>query len=115
MTTRSTILGAILCGCSLSATAGDWLQFRGTASNSVAFDNLPIDIASDDSIAWTATLPGRGPSSPIVVGNRVWDYIANPDNALHYMSGVTRWEVEGDRRIAIARLVRGLAVSASTT
>ena len=22
-----------------------------------------------------------------------WDYIVNPDNALHFMSGVTRWEV----------------------
>lgn len=27
----------------------------------------------------------------------VWDYIADPSNALHYMHGVTRWEVQGDR------------------
>src|SRR5215207_1286335 len=29
---------------------------------------------------------------------QVWDYLAEPNNALHFMSGVTRWEVEGDRR-----------------
>jgi len=28
----------------------------------------------------------------------IWDYLAEPNNALHFMSGVTRWEVEGDRR-----------------
>ncbi len=27
----------------------------------------------------------------------VWDYITEPSNALHYMSGVTRWEVQGEQ------------------
>ena len=27
----------------------------------------------------------------------VWDYLAEPENYLHFMSGVTRWEVAGDR------------------
>jgi uncharacterized membrane protein len=26
----------------------------------------------------------------------VWDYVTDPSNALHYMSGVTRWEVCSD-------------------
>jgi uncharacterized membrane protein len=26
----------------------------------------------------------------------IWDYIENPDNWLHFMSGVTRWDSEGD-------------------
>jgi uncharacterized membrane protein len=26
----------------------------------------------------------------------VWDYVTEPSNALHYMSGVTRWESVGD-------------------
>jgi uncharacterized membrane protein len=29
---------------------------------------------------------------------QIWDYIADPSNALHFMSGVTRWEVEGEQR-----------------
>jgi uncharacterized membrane protein len=27
----------------------------------------------------------------------VWDYIADPENYLRFMSGITRWEVTGDR------------------
>jgi uncharacterized membrane protein len=27
----------------------------------------------------------------------VWDYITEPANALHFMSGVTRWEVQGEQ------------------
>ena len=26
----------------------------------------------------------------------VWDYVTDPSNALHYMSGVTRWEVSSE-------------------
>jgi carbon monoxide dehydrogenase subunit G len=37
-----------------------------------------------------------------------WDYIANPDNALHYLSGVTRWEVEGDKRVGLGARYRML-------
>jgi len=28
----------------------------------------------------------------------VWDYISDPSNYLHFMSGVTRWEVVSDHR-----------------
>jgi uncharacterized membrane protein len=28
----------------------------------------------------------------------VWDYITEPSNYLHFMSGITRWEVAGDKR-----------------
>ena len=38
----------------------------------------------------------------------VWDYIADPDNALHFMSGVTRWEVEGEQRIGLGARYRML-------
>lgn len=38
----------------------------------------------------------------------IWDYIADPANALHYMSGVTRWEVEGERRSGLGARYRML-------
>ena len=28
----------------------------------------------------------------------VWDYVSDLDNVMHFMSGITRWEVDGDRR-----------------
>src|SRR5438045_6585354 len=29
---------------------------------------------------------------------RVWNYLAEPSNYLHFMSGITRWEVADDKR-----------------
>jgi uncharacterized membrane protein len=28
----------------------------------------------------------------------IWDYVTDPGNSLHFMSGVTRWEVQGEQR-----------------
>ncbi len=61
---------------SASAAFADWRQFRGNDSSSVVADaNLPIEWAEGDSaknIAWKIALPGRGLSSPIIVGDRVF-------------------------------------------
>jgi uncharacterized membrane protein len=42
-----------------------------------------------------------------------WDYIVNPDNALHFLSGVTRWEVVGEQRIGIGARYRMLIKAGS--
>ena len=36
------------------------------------------------------------------------DYITDPENALHFISGITRWEVEGERRIGLGARYRML-------
>lgn len=60
-------------GFSISAVAGDWRQFRGTESNGLGDDTLPpTKWSATENIAWKAVLPGRGLSSPIIVGNRVY-------------------------------------------
>jgi uncharacterized membrane protein len=38
----------------------------------------------------------------------IWDYITDPDNYLHFMSGVTRWEVDGEPRSGIGARYRML-------
>ena len=54
-----------------AALAADWPQFRGPGGGSSVGDvPLPTEITAD-SIAWKVELPGRGPSSPIVVDGRV--------------------------------------------
>ena len=59
-----------------SSIFADWRQFRGNDSSGVEADaNLPIEWAEGDSaknIAWKIALPGRGLSSPIIVGDRVF-------------------------------------------
>ncbi len=59
----------------LAARAADWPQFRGPDSRSVSDSAQPPAQWSDSdgqNVAWKVKLPGRGPSSPIVVGSRVF-------------------------------------------
>lgn len=50
----------------------DWKQFRGTDNSSIGDANdLPTTFGENANIAWTKSLPGRGLSSPIVIGERV--------------------------------------------
>jgi outer membrane protein assembly factor BamB len=52
-------------------TGADWPQFRGADSSGVSADqNAPKTIS--DNISWSAELPGRGLSGPIVVGDKVF-------------------------------------------
>jgi outer membrane protein assembly factor BamB len=59
-------------GSDRAARADDWPQFRGPHSNSVAAESAgPARWDAEQMVAWKIELPGRGPSSPIVVGDRV--------------------------------------------
>ncbi|MDB6153610.1 MAG: afsK 2 [Chthoniobacteraceae bacterium] len=54
---------------SFPSFAGDWPQFRGPNSGGVAADaTIPTKLK----IEWSAPLPGRGLSSPIIVGEKVF-------------------------------------------
>lgn len=51
------------------ASAGDWPQFRGPdSSGTVADATLP----TQPKIQWSASLPGRGLASPIIIGEKVF-------------------------------------------
>jgi outer membrane protein assembly factor BamB len=59
----------------LAQPSSDWLEFRNNGgTSSIANAELPTewDVATGENVAWRAELPGRGVSSPIVVGNRVF-------------------------------------------
>jgi uncharacterized membrane protein len=36
----------------------------------------------------------------------VWDYLAEPENWLHFMAGVTRWEIAGEQRSGLGARYR---------
>ncbi|MEE2642579.1 MAG: PQQ-binding-like beta-propeller repeat protein [Planctomycetota bacterium] len=57
-----------------SAAADDWRQWRGPSGNGKAAPDEapPLRWSSDSSIVWKTALPGRGHSSPTVVGNRIF-------------------------------------------
>lgn len=50
-------------------------------------------------------------AAEIVIGappSRVWETLSDPSRALHYMSGITRWEVVGDQRDGLGARYRML-------
>ena len=72
MMTRFTTLFVVLLNSSLGAQ-DHWPQFRGAESRGIASNpNLPIRWSASENVEWKTDLPGRGWSSPIVWGNRVF-------------------------------------------
>lgn len=58
---------------SFSVTAGDWPQFRGPSGQGLATERgLPLTWSESTNIQWKSAVPGRGWSSPVVAGERVW-------------------------------------------
>jgi outer membrane protein assembly factor BamB len=56
-----------------SATVTNWPQFRGSDALGVADNaNLPDRWSTNEAVAWKMAVPGRGWSSPIVWGDRVF-------------------------------------------
>ena len=71
---RAVLAALVGWGCLLphQAPAADWRQFRGPQGAAVEEDlELPAVLDIQRQVAWKAPLPGRGVSSPIVVGDRV--------------------------------------------
>lgn len=66
------LLFALLFSIAAVADGADWLQFRGTDSLSSANAELPTALDGKTHIAWKSALPGRGLSSPLIVGDRVF-------------------------------------------
>ncbi|WP_166819699.1 outer membrane protein assembly factor BamB family protein [Thalassoroseus pseudoceratinae] len=66
------ILFAIMLNWS-KAIASDWPQFRGPNGNATAADaKIPTEWSATQNIRWKTALPGRGSSSPIIEGDRVF-------------------------------------------
>ncbi|MED5585138.1 MAG: PQQ-binding-like beta-propeller repeat protein [Verrucomicrobiota bacterium] len=83
----------------LFAPAADWLQFRGNDNTGVATGSkLPTALDKDKHIAWQSPLPGRGLSSPLIIGDRVFITAASTTDqsrlhviCLNSSSGSVHW------------------------
>lgn len=82
------------------ARAADWLQFRGPHSSGASTETgVRWELNRPENLAWKAALPGRGLSSPIVVGERVFVTAASGPRQEHLhvlcfnaADGTLRWE-----------------------
>jgi outer membrane protein assembly factor BamB len=74
------LLVPALLACHIDVSAvQDWPQFRGPDGQGHSAERgLPVEWSESRSIAWKVPVPGRGWSSPVVVGGRVWLTTALP-------------------------------------
>ena len=64
-----------------AADAPEWPRFRGPLGNPVSTGRLPDTWSKTENVEWTASIPGRGWSSPIVSGGKVFVTAATTDGA----------------------------------
>lgn len=82
----------------------DWPWWRGPTRNGIASDRpVPTKFSETEGVLWKSPVPGRGHSSPIVVGNRVFLTTADEPNQTHSIlafdraSGKLLWQTEVSR------------------
>ncbi len=74
MTTMRFVLSLTI-GLTLSPSlrGGDWTRFRGPNGQGISSEtNLPVTWSAEKNIAWKTSIPGKGWSSPIVHGDRLF-------------------------------------------
>lgn len=57
---------------------GNWLQWRGPFNTGMAVGDAPLRWSDSTGVTWKVPIPGRGHSTPIVVGNRLFLTTAVP-------------------------------------
>lgn len=56
-----------------SAMAQDWPQFRGPTGDGISnAKNVPLHWSTSENVTWKTEIPGKGWSSPVIVGDKIW-------------------------------------------
>ncbi len=71
------VLAAGLCAAQ-DADLGHWPRWRGPYNNGVAKTGAPLSWSAEKNIAWKTAIPGRGHSTPIIWGDRIFLTTAVP-------------------------------------
>ena len=91
---------ALLSAIALPIFAADWSNWRGPDGLGVSADKgFPLEWSRSKNVAWTTAVPGKGSSSPVVVGDRVYVTAQTEDTGMHVMaldrkSGAVVWDRE---------------------
>jgi len=100
----SVSLGLIWCSLGAGAVFADWPEFRGpwgdghvSAPNVTVPVGLALRWSETENVKWKTEIPGRGWSTPVVLGDQVWLTTALPDGhdffvlCLNAKTGEVRW------------------------
>src|SRR4029077_12696632 len=75
---RGSLAILVFAAASASAADGDWPRWRGPNDDGMARGDAPLRWSDEEHIAWKAAVPGRGFSSPVVWGDRIFLTTAVP-------------------------------------
>ena len=88
---RSLAVCGVWCGATLAAWGADWPSWRGPRGDGRSEEsNLPLQWSPQENIAWQAAIPGKGHSSPIVYGERVFVTTALDQDEQHVVHCLER-------------------------
>jgi outer membrane protein assembly factor BamB len=74
-------------------SADDWPQFRGPTGNGISLaTNVPLTWSSTKNVKWKSSVPGRGRSSPVLLGERIWLTTALETNVRNFAAGPDRMQ-----------------------
>jgi outer membrane protein assembly factor BamB len=71
----------------------DWPQFRGPTGDGIsAATNVPLTWNPGQNVKWKSAVPGRGRSSPVLLGDRIWLTTAIETNVRDFAAGPDRMQ-----------------------
>jgi len=71
----------LLTGAALFAADNDWFRWRGVNENGMARGDAPLEWSDSNNVAWKVAIPGRGNSSPVIWGDKIFLTTAVPAEA----------------------------------
>ncbi len=77
----------------LVQSADAWPQFRGPKGNGISLaTNVPLTWSTNQNVQWKSAVPGRGRSSPVLLGNQIWLTTAFETNVRTFSAGPDRMQ-----------------------
>ena len=70
--TRLILTTVVLCICSTILAEEDWSRFRGSGATGLAGQEIPTTWSDTENLAWRTDLPGKGSSSPVIWGDKIF-------------------------------------------
>lgn len=74
----SCVSAALILLTTAAAVNADWLQWRGPFNTGMAAGDAPLRWSDSSNIRWKIAVPGKGHSTPLIVGNRLFLTTAVP-------------------------------------
>lgn len=71
----------------------DWPQFRGPTGDGISTSTqVPLTWSPTQNVKWKSAVPGRGRSSPVLLGERIWLTTATETNVRTFAAGPDRMQ-----------------------